>query len=117
MFEVTAAWKSAYPEAHVGVLVMRGVSNPTHHPDLESRKVALEEELRAQFSGQHRARIASHPILQAYGEYYRRFKKTYHNSAATRVDRAEGKVHSKRGCAGGSDVHGRNGGSAADGGT
>jgi DNA/RNA-binding domain of Phe-tRNA-synthetase-like protein len=78
MFEVTDAWKAAYPEAHAGVLVMRSVSNPAHHPTLENRKTALEEQLRKQFSGQDRATIASHPILQAYAEYYRRFKKTYH---------------------------------------
>lgn len=78
MFEVTSAWKSAYPEAHMGVLVMRVVSNPVHHPDLENQKAALEEQLRAHFSGQDRGTIANHPILRAYGEYYRRFKKTYH---------------------------------------
>jgi DNA/RNA-binding domain of Phe-tRNA-synthetase-like protein len=78
MFEVTSAWKSTYPEAHAGVLVMRAVSNPAHDPELESRKAALDEQLRAQFSGQDRAAIASHPILRAYGEYYRQFKKTYH---------------------------------------
>jgi DNA/RNA-binding domain of Phe-tRNA-synthetase-like protein len=78
MFNVTSAWKSAYPDAHAGVLVMRAVSNPVHHPDLENQKMTLEEQLRAQFSGQDRAAIASHPILRAYGEYYRRFKKTYH---------------------------------------
>ena len=78
MFEATSAWKSVYPEAHVGVLVMRAVSNPAHHPELESQKAALEEKLRAQFSGQDRVRIASHPILRAYAEYYKRFKKTYH---------------------------------------
>ncbi|MGB8983367.1 MAG: phenylalanine--tRNA ligase beta subunit-related protein [Anaerolineales bacterium] len=78
MFEVTSAWKSTYPEAHAGVLVMRAVSNPAHHAELESRKAALEEELRARFSGQDRAAIASHPVLQAYTEYYRQFKKTYH---------------------------------------
>lgn len=78
MFEVTSAWKSTYPEAHAGVLVMRAVSNPAHDPALESRKAALEEGLRSQFSGQDRTGIASHPILQAYGEYYRQFKKTYH---------------------------------------
>ncbi len=78
MFDVTPAWKSAYPEAHVGVLVMGGVSNPTHHPDLERQKTVLEEQVRAQFAGQDRAQISSHPILQAYSEYYRRFKKTYH---------------------------------------
>ena len=78
MFEVTPAWKSTYPDAHVGVLVMHDVSNPAHHPELERQKMALEEQLRAQFAGQDRARIASHPVLQAYSEYYRRFKKTYH---------------------------------------
>jgi DNA/RNA-binding domain of Phe-tRNA-synthetase-like protein len=78
IFEVTNAWKSTYPEAHVGVLVMSAVSNPAHHPELESQKAALEEQLRAQFSGQDRRAIASHPVLQAYDEYYRRFKKTYH---------------------------------------
>jgi DNA/RNA-binding domain of Phe-tRNA-synthetase-like protein len=76
--EVTDVWKSAYPEAHVGVLVMHAVSNPAHHPELENQKSGLEARLRAQFSGQDRAAIASHPILHAYAEYYRRFKKTYH---------------------------------------
>jgi DNA/RNA-binding domain of Phe-tRNA-synthetase-like protein len=78
MFEVTSAWKSTYPEAHAGVLVVRAVSNPAHDPALENRKAALEEGLRSQFSGQDRTGIASHPILRAYGEYYRQFKKTYH---------------------------------------
>ncbi len=78
MFEVTSAWKSAFPEAHVGVLVMRDVVNPAHHTGLEQQKTELEERLRSQFTGQDRAAIASHPILQAYNEYYRRFKKTYH---------------------------------------
>jgi DNA/RNA-binding domain of Phe-tRNA-synthetase-like protein len=78
MFEVTSAWKSAYPEALAGVLAMRGVSNPAHHSALQARKAALEGELRARFAGQDRAAIASHPALQAYADYYRPFKKTYH---------------------------------------
>jgi DNA/RNA-binding domain of Phe-tRNA-synthetase-like protein len=78
MFQVTSAWKSTYPEAHAGVLVMRSVSNPAHDPTLESKKEALEKQLRAQFSGLDRPALASHPVLQAYAEYYRRFKKTYH---------------------------------------
>jgi hypothetical protein len=63
MFEVTPAWKSTYPEAHVGVLVMRAVFNPAHHAELENQKAALEDQLHAQFSGQDRAAIASHPIF------------------------------------------------------
>ena len=78
MFEVTSTWKTTYPEARLGVLVMRAVSNPPHDPGLEDKKAALEEELRSRFSGQDRTTIANHPVLQAYGNYYRQFKKTYH---------------------------------------
>jgi len=78
VFEVTSAWKSAFPGAHAGVLAMRNVSNPVHHVELERQKTILEEQLRVQFSGQDRAAIASHPVFQVYGEYYKRFKKTYH---------------------------------------
>ncbi len=78
MLEVTPPWQSAFPDAHVGILVMRNASNPAHHPKLEKHKAELEEALRAQFAGQDRAAIASHPILRIYGEYYKRFKKTYH---------------------------------------
>ena len=78
MFEVTSAWKSAYPGAHAGVLVMRALTNPAHHPELEKRKAELEEQLRTHLSGQDRAALSSHPILQAYNSYYKRFKKSYH---------------------------------------
>jgi DNA/RNA-binding domain of Phe-tRNA-synthetase-like protein len=78
MFEVTSAWKTAYPQALAGVLVLRAVSNPPHDAALESKKVALEEELRVRYSGQDRTTIARHPVLQAYSDYYRQFKKTYH---------------------------------------
>ena len=57
---------------------MRNASNPAHHAELEKRKAELEEQLRVQFAGQDRAVIASHPVLKVYGEYYKRFKKTYH---------------------------------------
>jgi DNA/RNA-binding domain of Phe-tRNA-synthetase-like protein len=77
MLEITPAWKSAFPGAHVGVLVMRNASNPAHHIELEKRKTELEEHLRKQFAGQDRVAIANHPILKIYGEYYKSFKKTY----------------------------------------
>ena len=78
IFSVTSAWKSAFPGAHAGVLVMQNVSNPAQHPELDKRKAELKEQLRAQFAGQDRTAIASHPVLRVYGEYYKRFKKTYH---------------------------------------
>ena len=78
MFEIKTAWKSAFPGAHAGVLVMMDVANPAHHPLLEQQKSELEAELRTRFVGQDRAALANHPVLQAYSEYYKRFKKTYH---------------------------------------
>ena len=78
MFEVTTSWRSAFPGAHVGVLVIREGTNPAQHPELEKRKGELEAELRSQFSGQDRAALASHPVLQAYNNHYKRFKKSYH---------------------------------------
>ncbi len=78
MFQVSNSWKSTYPNAHAGVLVMREVINPPHHAELEKRKATLEEQLRLRFAGQDRAALLSHPILQAYDAYYRQFKKTYH---------------------------------------
>src|SRR5512140_388139 len=78
MFEVTTAWKSAFPGAHAGVLVMKDVSNPSQHPELERQKGELEAELRSQFSGQDRAALSSNSVLQAYNNHYRRFKKSYH---------------------------------------
>ena len=78
MFEVTTAWKSAFRGAHVGGLAMKDVTNPAHHAELEKLKTELEAELREQFKGQDRAALSLHPVLQVYGEYYKRFKKTYH---------------------------------------
>jgi DNA/RNA-binding domain of Phe-tRNA-synthetase-like protein len=78
MFEVSDDWRAAYPEAHAGLLVMRGVANPAQHPALEEQKAALEVRLRSRWSGEVQAMLASDPVLQAYQTYYRRFKKSYH---------------------------------------
>jgi DNA/RNA-binding domain of Phe-tRNA-synthetase-like protein len=78
MFQISTAWASAYPDAHVGVLMMREVVNPPHHPELEAQKAALEEQLRARWAGQDRRALEQLPVLQVYKTYYGRFKKSYH---------------------------------------
>ena len=75
---LSETWKSAYPDASVGVLAMEGVANPAHHAGLEARKTALEGELRARYAGYDRAAFKALPTVQAYNAYYRRFKKSYH---------------------------------------
>lgn len=78
MFQITTSWKSTFPDAHAGVLVMGTVMDPSQHAELEEQKIELEKNLRAQFSGQDRAALLGHPVLQAYSNYYKQFKKTYH---------------------------------------
>ncbi len=78
MFQISEAWKKSYPSAHAGVLAVREAANPAHHPELEGRKAALEEELRRRYAGQDRAALLRDATLQAYDAYYKRFKKTYH---------------------------------------
>jgi DNA/RNA-binding domain of Phe-tRNA-synthetase-like protein len=78
MIRVTNAWKDAYPNAHVGTLVMQNVENPRRHDELQRRKAALERELRDRFADHSRAELAALPVMRAYRDYYKRFRKTYH---------------------------------------
>jgi DNA/RNA-binding domain of Phe-tRNA-synthetase-like protein len=78
MFEVTEAWKTAFPGAHAGVLVMKNVVNPASHAGLEHRKEALVEEIRSRYGRLERRQLEAIPSLQVYDAYYKRFKKTYH---------------------------------------
>jgi DNA/RNA-binding domain of Phe-tRNA-synthetase-like protein len=78
MFNVTEAWKVTCPGAHAGILAMHGVENPSTHPELESRKRALEGQLCAQFAGQDRKALEAFSTIPAYNAYYKQFKKSYH---------------------------------------
>ncbi len=77
-FNVGEAWRVHYPGAAVGILALEKVHNPKRHSELEARKRALEEDLRRRFGGSDRAGLRSRPPLQAYHDYYKRFKKSYH---------------------------------------
>jgi len=88
---VSDAWKTTYPNAHLGALAMHGVSNPRQHADLEQRKRALEADLRARFAGQSKAELAALPVMSAYQAYYKRFKKTYHVLLQLRSVAVQGK--------------------------
>jgi len=76
--EVTVSWKKAYPGAAAGVLAMTGTEVPAASAAFEALKAEIEAGLRARLAGFDRAALAGLPTLQAYKEYYRRFKKTYH---------------------------------------
>jgi DNA/RNA-binding domain of Phe-tRNA-synthetase-like protein len=78
MIEISSSWKSTYPGALIGVLVMHGVANPQQHPRLDGKKKDLEDKLRAQFSSYNRTTLREFPVLTSYRDYYKQFNKTYH---------------------------------------
>ena len=78
MLTITEKWKTTYPGSSVGILVMKDVTNPKSHPDLDAIKTEIEDQLRAQFGHLDRAALRETSTLKAYHAYYKSFKKTYH---------------------------------------
>ena len=78
MIVLSESWRSIYPNASVGILSMRNVSNPQNHEVLAQHKTTLEHELRTRYAGYNRERLKTHPVLASYHAYYKQFKKTYH---------------------------------------
>lgn len=78
MINVTDRWRTIYPDAHAGVLLMSAVANPQKSEDLERQKRELEGDLRDRFSGKDRGFLNALPVVQAYNDFYKAYKKTYH---------------------------------------
>jgi DNA/RNA-binding domain of Phe-tRNA-synthetase-like protein len=75
---VTSAWRSAHPEALIGLLQVSGLDNRGACPELDARKRALELRLRERYGGFSRADFVELPVVRDYVRYYKRFEKTYH---------------------------------------
>jgi DNA/RNA-binding domain of Phe-tRNA-synthetase-like protein len=78
MFFVSEAWKTTYPGAAAGILVMKNVANPARHSDFDAHKEEFQKRLRSRFAGYDRAGLKALPAIQAYNAYYKRYKKSYH---------------------------------------
>ena len=78
MFFVSEAWKTTYPGAAAGILVMKNVANPARHSDFDAHKEEFQKQLRSRFAGHDRAGLKALPAIQAYNAYYKRYKKSYH---------------------------------------
>lgn len=75
---VSDGWKSAFPGAHIGLLLVGKVDNARRPTALEEQKVAVTSRLRARFAGYGRQQLQELAILKAYKNYYKKFNKTYH---------------------------------------
>ncbi|WP_371371321.1 phenylalanine--tRNA ligase beta subunit-related protein [Sporomusa aerivorans] len=76
MLNVTDAWRKAYPEASVGIMVINNVLNPAQNKALAIHRQALLEILGAKFSDQKD--LNDYSPIKAYNDYYKRYGKTYH---------------------------------------
>ncbi len=70
--------KKIYPEASLGVLVIRNVCNSNQHEELDRCKLELENNLREKYAGLDKTYLKNMEPIKTYSDYYKRFKKTYH---------------------------------------
>jgi len=75
---VSDAWCETFPDAHAGVLLLRGVRNEASDAALAAEVQRLEAEVRGRHAGASRADLAELPIVRAYQRHYRTFGQTYH---------------------------------------
>lgn len=78
IIEVDPAWRAAHPGASVGVVALRGVTNPPSHEALNALAGTLEDELRARYGALERQTLRAVPPLPAYSAYYKRWGQRYH---------------------------------------
>jgi DNA/RNA-binding domain of Phe-tRNA-synthetase-like protein len=76
--EVDPSWREAHPGATVGLIAIRGVTNPASNDRLNDLATALETDVRARLGSADRETIRATPPLPAYAAYYKRWGQRYH---------------------------------------
>ncbi len=77
-FEVSADLQPTHPGAAIGLLVMRGATNPQAHPAIAKEAAELETRIREEYGDKDRAFLKDLQGIKEYEAYYKRFKKSYH---------------------------------------
>ena len=75
-FQSSEQWRRAYPGAAAGVLALSGAPNGKASGEFAAARAAVEAEIRQRFGD--REAIKADPVIAAYRDYYKRFRKTYH---------------------------------------
>jgi DNA/RNA-binding domain of Phe-tRNA-synthetase-like protein len=71
-------WREAHRGAIVGLIAMRGVTNPASNNRLNELASALETDVRSRLGSADREAIRAIPPLPAYAVYYKRWGQRYH---------------------------------------
>jgi DNA/RNA-binding domain of Phe-tRNA-synthetase-like protein len=77
VIEISAAWKSAFPETSFGILAIERIANTQTHPSIEEKKNILENALRKAWQGKTRAEMRKAFPFEAYERYFRGFGQGY----------------------------------------
>jgi DNA/RNA-binding domain of Phe-tRNA-synthetase-like protein len=75
---ISDAWRQAFPDAHVGVLLLDYVRNRADSAALNGHLGKLETDVRRRYAGADRAGLADLDVIRAYQQHYRQFGQTYH---------------------------------------
>jgi DNA/RNA-binding domain of Phe-tRNA-synthetase-like protein len=78
ILDVDPHWREAHPGASVGLVAMRGVTNPASNDKLSDLASALESDVRSRLGTADRETIRAIPPLPAYAAYYKRWGQRYH---------------------------------------
>ena len=78
ILEVDPSWREAHPGATVGLIAIRGVTNPASDDRLNDLATALETDMRSRFGSADRETIRATSPLPAYAAYYKRWGQRYH---------------------------------------
>ena len=78
ILDVDPTWREAHPGASVGLIAMRGVTNPATHDGLNDLASALENDVRSRLGTADRETIRAMPPLPAYAAYYKTWGQRYH---------------------------------------
>ena len=76
MLVLTENWRHQYEGASMGVLIVENAQCAELSELLEVQRRQVEEDLRVAFASKEE--LDASAVLEAYGQYYKRFKKTYH---------------------------------------
>jgi DNA/RNA-binding domain of Phe-tRNA-synthetase-like protein len=78
ILQVDPSWRDAHPGAAVGLIAVRGVTNPASNDHLNDLATALESDARSRLGSADRETIRATPPLPAYAAYYKRWGQRYH---------------------------------------
>jgi DNA/RNA-binding domain of Phe-tRNA-synthetase-like protein len=75
---VSPDWTTAFPEAHVGVLVVDSVQNGRPSAELQLHAKNIEGKLHGRYATADRATLNNLSTVLAYQQHFRNFGQTYH---------------------------------------